>query len=143
MHIRSRSFQIAPYTPPEPRRDVPRKKRQEHSRERDIGRRVAEIRKRKAITQVELAAQLGMSQSLLSRYERGALRLHGALVADLAKALHSSADEILGVQASKSNGAMADRRFVRRLQKIEKLSKRKREALLTTIDQFLKETAAP
>jgi len=122
---------------------VPRKKRQEHTQEQAIGRRISEIRKRKAITQVELAAQLGMSQSLLSRYERGVLRLHGALVADLAKALHTSTDEILGLQATKSNGSLADRRFVRRLQRIEGLSKRKREALLTTIDQFLKDTRAP
>jgi transcriptional regulator with XRE-family HTH domain len=117
---------------------VPRRSRQVTSTEKTIGAKISEIRKRQALTQVELARKLGMSQSLLSRYERGDLRLHGALVADIAKALHVPADELLGLKDSKDNGFFADRRFVRRLQQIDKLSKRKKEALLTTIDGFLR-----
>jgi len=90
------------------------------------------------MTQVQLAAKLGMSQSLLSRYERGSLRLHGALVGDIARALQTSADELLGLKEVKANGLFPDRRFVRRLQMIEGLSKRKKEALLTTLDAFLR-----
>jgi transcriptional regulator with XRE-family HTH domain len=90
------------------------------------------------MTQVELAHKLGMSQSLLSRYERGDLRLHGALVADLARTLRISADELLGLKEAKENGIVGERRFARRLQQIEKLSKRKKEALLTTLDAFLR-----
>jgi transcriptional regulator with XRE-family HTH domain len=96
------------------------------------------MRKRQAMTQVQLAAKLGMSQSLLSRYERGSLRLHGALVGDIARALQTSADELLGLKEVKANGFFPDRRFVRRLQMIEGLSKRKKEALLTTLDAFLR-----
>jgi transcriptional regulator with XRE-family HTH domain len=90
------------------------------------------------LTQVELARKLGMSQSLLSRYERGDLRLHGALVAEVAHALHVTADELLGLKEPKEDGFFSDRRFVRRLQQIDRLSKRKKEALLTTIDAFLR-----
>ena len=79
-----------------------------------------------------------MSQALLSRYERGALRLHGALVAELAKALRVSADEILGLKELKPDGALHERRFVRRLDQIRKLPKRKKQALLMTIDSFLR-----
>ena len=116
---------------------MPRRSRQVASAEKTIGARIAEIRKRQAMTQVELAAKLGMSQSLLSRYERGTLRLHGALVGEIARALHVGADELLGLKETKEDGFFADRRFVRRLQQIDKLSKRKKEALLTTIDAFL------
>jgi transcriptional regulator with XRE-family HTH domain len=62
------------------------------------------------MTQVELAAALGMDQLLLSRYERGALRLHGALVANFARVLQVTADEILGVTTSKAAGPLAERR---------------------------------
>jgi transcriptional regulator with XRE-family HTH domain len=88
------------------------------------------------MTQIELAAALGMGQSLLSRYERGALRLHGARV------LHVTADEILGVAASKVTGPLVERRVVRRLQDIERLPRRKKEILLSTIDSFLRGAAA-
>jgi transcriptional regulator with XRE-family HTH domain len=117
---------------------LPRRSAQVATAEKQIGARITAIRKRLGMPQVELATKLGMSQSLLSRYERGVLRLHGALVADLAKTLQSSTDEILGLKELKGNGASHDRRFVRRLQKIEMLSKRKKQALITTIDAFLK-----
>ena len=122
---------------------MPRLRKEKTSRQADIGARVAAIRKRQALTQVELARKLGMSQSLLSRYERGVLRLHGTLIIDVAKVLQTSADEILGLKESKGNGLFTDRRFVRRLQKLERLPKRKKAALLTTLDSFLKGAHTP
>jgi transcriptional regulator with XRE-family HTH domain len=116
---------------------VPRRTKKVSTREKLIGSRIAEIRKRRAMPQGELAATLGMSQSLLSRYERGLLRLHGALVVDLAKALRVSTDELLGTKDLKTNGHH-DRRFVRRLDRIETLPKHKKQARLSTIDSFLK-----
>jgi len=106
--------------------------------EMKIGARIAELRKRRGMTQLELAERLRMSQSLLSRYERGLIRLHGQLVAEFAKALRVSADELLGLKPTKSNGFVPERRFLRRLEKVHKLSKRQKENLLGTIDAFLK-----
>jgi transcriptional regulator with XRE-family HTH domain len=123
---------------------VPRRSKRVDSIEKTIGARIADLRKRRAITQVELAQKLGMTQSVLSRYERGVLRLHGALVIEIAKALRASSDEVLNIKEAPSNGNIfKDRRFVRRLQQIEKLSKRKKEALLTTIDAFLRGEQRP
>jgi transcriptional regulator with XRE-family HTH domain len=79
-----------------------------------------------------------MDQSLLSRYERGALRLHGALVADLARVLRVSTDEILGLTPAAPAGPLAERRVVRRLQDIARLPRRKKDILLSTIDSFLR-----
>ena len=76
---------------------------------------------------------------MLSTYERGTVRIHGAMVAALAKALRTSTDELLGVKESKENGVMKDRRFLRRLEQIDRLPRRKKDALLTTIDAFLKQ----
>jgi transcriptional regulator with XRE-family HTH domain len=123
---------------------MPRRRAKPATPESVIGARISEIRKRQAMTQVQLAAAVGMDQSLLSRYERGVLRLHGALVADLAKALHVTADELLGLKEPKPNGVLADRRVVRRIQQIERLPRRKKEILLATIDSFLRgESVAP
>ena len=117
---------------------MPRRTTKVTTLEQTIGARIAQIRKQRGMSQTDLAKKIGLSQSVLSRHERGTLRLHGALVTELAKALHSSADEILGLKESKQDGLFTDRRFVRRLQQIERLSKRKKEALLTTIDAFLR-----
>lgn len=104
--------------------------------EKTIGARIREIRKRRGLTQVELAQQLGIEQSLLSHYERGAVRIHGSLVAKLASILQVTADELLGLSAP-SGPDIKDRRFLRRLQRIDKLSKRDKELLLGTVDAFL------
>lgn len=103
-----------------------------------IGKRLAFLRKMRGATQVEIADQLGMTQALVSDYERGKLRLHGALVVAFAKALRVSADEILGLKNTNGFGPFKDRRFLKRLEKIDKLPRRDRQVLLRTIDTFLK-----
>jgi transcriptional regulator with XRE-family HTH domain len=107
-----------------------------------FGKRLQQIRKRRSISQVEMAQRLGIHQSLISQYERGYLRLHGGLIVRLAQALRTTPDEILGVRPSKENGQghTLDRRFVRRLHKVDKLSAHKKKLLLGTIDAFLSKT---
>ncbi|MBN1919195.1 MAG: helix-turn-helix transcriptional regulator [Verrucomicrobia bacterium] len=108
-----------------------------------IGRRIALLRARRGFTQTELAKKLGMSQPLLSRYERGELRLHGALVAELATALAVPSDEILGLTETKDNGAVKDRRLLRLAQEIDRLPRQDKRALIRTIEQYLKGAHVP
>jgi len=63
--------------------------------------------------------------------------LHDAMVAALARALHLFTDELLGAIPLKENGSFQDRRFFRRLQRIEKLPKQAKQALLKMIDTYL------
>ncbi len=107
---------------------------------RAIGEQLARLRKERGITQIEMAELLGVSQGNVSDYERGALRLHGELLVRLARILRVSADEILGLEKSSPPTASRDRRLRRRLQDIDKLSRRDREALLRTLDAFLAKT---
>jgi len=105
--------------------------------EKTIARRLRDLRKRRGKSQAELAAALGIDQTLVSAYERGAVRLHGAIVAAFAKALRTSTDELLGLKDAPQRGIYSDRRFIRRLERIEKLPKRAKQALLKTIDTYL------
>jgi transcriptional regulator with XRE-family HTH domain len=102
-----------------------------------IGDRLAQLRKERGITQVEIAELVGVSQPVYSGYERGELRLHGELLVRLAHILRVSADEILGLAAEEPRRAPRDRRLLRRLRDLERLSKRDRDALLRTVDAFL------
>ena len=49
---------------------------------------------------------LGVSQPIVSDYERGELRLHGELIIQLTKILEVTADEILGLESTKSNNSV-------------------------------------
>lgn len=105
--------------------------------EKTIARRLRELRKRRGKTQAEMAEILGIDQTLVSAYERGAVRMHGAIVAAFAKTLRTSADQLLGLKDVKQDGVFSDRRFVRRMERIDKLPKRAKQALLKTLDTYL------
>ncbi len=103
-----------------------------------MGERIAQFRKDKGMTQKELAEALGVTQPVVSDYENDVIRLPADVVAELAKILTVSADEILGLKVNASkNSTLKNRRLVRRVQQIDKLPKRDQEALLRTIDAFL------
>lgn len=103
-----------------------------------FGQRVARLRKERGYTQVELAEKIGIIQALISDYERDKLRPYGDMVARFALALDVTADELLGIAPlAKTRGAVHNRRFLRRLQMVDKLPKRDQDALLRTIDAFL------
>jgi transcriptional regulator with XRE-family HTH domain len=89
--------------------------------------------------QVELAQRLGIHPSLISQYECGYLRLHGALLIRLAQALQTTPDDILGAHATAAaeEFPVIDRRFLRRLKHVDKLSRHQKRLLLGTIDAFL------
>ncbi len=102
------------------------------------GARVARLRRDRGITQIELAEKLGVTQSVVSDYERDTLRLNSELIVQLTEILGASADEILGLEkASRSERGLSNRRLYRQLQSIDKLPKRDQQALLRTIAAFL------
>ena len=104
---------------------------------RAVGRRLAQIRKGRGITQVEMAKLLGVVQSGYSAYERGIVRIHAELLIQLCQLLKVSADEILGLKDSAGDLATFDRRLLKRLREIETLSRRQKQALIRTLDDFL------
>ena len=107
---------------------------------RAIGQRLAHIRKVRGLTQTDVAGQLGLAQSVYSTYESGDLRLHGELLLQLSSILKTSPNEILGFEESLPAITPLDRRLLKRLQKVETLSRRQQQALIRTIDEFLERT---
>ena len=105
--------------------------------EKTIGKRLREIRKRRGLTQAEVAGQLGLDQTLVSNYERGAARLHGALVAGFAKALRVSSDELLGLKPVKETQSPKTARLLKRLQKVEELPLSDQRTLLKLVQGLL------
>ena len=101
-----------------------------------IGQRVRQIRKRRGLSQTELASSLGVHQSLVSEYELGTVRIPATVLAAFGQILKTPLEQLVGLKTPKGD-AFEDRRFSRRLEKIDKLPRRKKQALLQTIDTFL------
>jgi transcriptional regulator with XRE-family HTH domain len=106
---------------------------------KDLGARVRSLRQQRGITQVELALAMHLTQSNVSAIERGVRGITIHQVVELARILRVTTDEILGAHPTTPSSAPAvkGRRFLRRLQMIERLPKRDQQALLRTIDAFL------
>ncbi len=108
-----------------------------------LGKRLAKLRKERGITQVELAKALNVSQSNMSDYERGILRLHGELIMQIMRTLEISSDELFDLNDDDEKDEAAPKRatknkkFLTRLRQVEQLPKRDRDALMRTIDTYL------
>ena len=103
-----------------------------------LGERLARFRKERGFTQVELAQCMGITQALITDYERDKLRPYAEMVVRFALALGLTTDEVLGLRAAPlASVARIPRRFLRRLEALSQLPKRDQEALLRTIDAFL------
>ncbi len=104
----------------------------------NFGERLATLRKAAGFTQVELAAELGISQRMVAYYENPAAAPPANLLPQIASALGVSIDELYGVQAKrrlvKQDG---DSRLRRRLLAIEKLGVAEKRQVLQILDAFI------
>jgi transcriptional regulator with XRE-family HTH domain len=106
---------------------------------RALGRRLAQLRKQRGLSQEELARRVGAIQVVISDYENGKSRLFAETAVRFAAALDVPVQELLQVSkpVAVEPAHRPSRRLLRRMEKIERLPRRKQMALLTTIDAFL------
>jgi transcriptional regulator with XRE-family HTH domain len=102
-----------------------------------LAKRVEFFRKQSGILQAELAEKLGVTQPMISRIEKGLARLNGELIVQLATIFGITTDELLGANSKRQQDLTIGRRWVKRLQQIDDLSKRQQDALALIIDAFL------
>jgi transcriptional regulator with XRE-family HTH domain len=125
---------------------MPRKKTSESahaSAAETPGERLARLRKERGWTQVELAERIGITQTLLSDYERGKLRLNADMIVRFANVLDITTDDLLQPKGAQTKlRPKPSLRVQRRMEKIEKLPPHQQNYLLKTIDGFLKGVAS-
>lgn len=106
--------------------------------EETIGKRIARLRKKKGLTQTELAKKIGTIQRLVSDYELGRIRLYDEMVARFAIALDTTTDYIIGL--AKNNVNYEDSfflKFIPRIKEIESLSEDKIDIILKDLDNSI------
>lgn len=121
----------------------PRKKDSAKKVHRDLGQRLAYFRKLRNYNQRELAERVGVVQVVVSDYETGKLRLTAEMALRFAAALDVPIQQLLATDSTLpvEPPRQPNRRLLQRLEQIERLPRRKQEALLLTIDTFLKSTS--
>jgi transcriptional regulator with XRE-family HTH domain len=106
--------------------------------EQGFGQRLASLRKSAGFTQIELAAELGVSQRMVAYYESPAATPPANLLPQIASTLGVTIDELFGRGAKrrlvKQEG---DSRLRRRLLAIEKLDVADKRQVLQVIDAFI------
>jgi len=109
----------------------------ENMKERSIegfGRRLADIRKSRSMTQAQLGEFVGVSNRVIAYYETESDQPPGALLAELAKALKVSADELLGLKPPKEPTNPKLARLLNRLKRVADLPPADQRAVLQHID---------
>jgi len=89
------------------------------------------------MTQEELAQEIGITQALVSKYEKGKLQISSEMLLRFTIALRTSSDRILGIDDQNIDQDIS-LKISRRMNKIESLPESEKKALLKTIDIYLR-----
>jgi transcriptional regulator with XRE-family HTH domain len=100
--------------------------------------RLVALRKAAALTQQQLADEVGVSRRMIAYYEGQSEHPPTTLLPALARALNVSADELLGLEPiAKRNGRVPDNRMQRRLQQLANLPLEDRRQAMQLLDAFI------
>ncbi|MCP4043261.1 MAG: helix-turn-helix transcriptional regulator [Gammaproteobacteria bacterium] len=101
-----------------------------------FGKRLAALRKAAGYTQQQLADEIGATRRQIAYYEAESQHPPANLLVDLARALNTSTDELLGLKAAKKIRP-PDNRLQRRMQQIEKMGAKEKRQIIQLLDTFI------
>jgi len=107
-----------------------------------IAQRLVRLRKERGLTQAQMAERLGVSQPVVSDYERGGLRLHGELILKVAEILDVTADQLLGIETKappKKRGPQSQ--LEKQMAAIAGLPRKEQQQLLAVVQAFVNQHA--
>ncbi len=103
-----------------------------------LGERLARIRKERGLTQKDIADRTGLTQVLVSDYERDRIRLTAEMAVRFVEAMGVSTEELLRLKKKAAHPEdQPSPKLLRRMKQIECLPVYEQRALLTTIDKFI------
>jgi len=108
----------------------------------ESGQRLATLRKRAGLSQMQLAEVVGIPQRTLSFYEREAEAIPSKLVPLLAQALDVTIEEVLGLEPKeqpKKRGPQSQ--LEKQMQTIASLPRKEQQQLLAVVEAFISQHA--
>jgi transcriptional regulator with XRE-family HTH domain len=109
---------------------------------KDLGARVAQLRKGQGLTQTQLAERLGIAQQTLAHYEVGRLRVAASMLPTLAQMLGTSVEELIGQSPARAGGKRGPApRLQKQLERLSALPKPKQRAVMEVLESMLAQAA--
>ncbi|HET7662748.1 MAG TPA: helix-turn-helix transcriptional regulator [Rhodanobacteraceae bacterium] len=103
-----------------------------------LGRRIAERRKALGITQVQLAETLGIAQQTMAHYEGGVSRIAVETLTQLAVALQTNVEELIGTQTKHRAGKRGPApRIQQQLERVSQLPRARQRMVSEVLDSLL------
>lgn len=102
-----------------------------------FGARLAELRKAAGYTQMEFAAEVGITQRMVAYYEAPDANAPAHLLPQMAAALGVNVEVLLGTKPPKRVKQLASNRLERRLLEIEKLDAKAKRQITQLLDTFI------
>ena len=106
-----------------------------------LGRRIADRRKAQGITQVELAKDLGIAQQTMAHYEGGVSRIAVETLSQLAVALDTSVEALIGTSTRSTNKRGPAPKLQQQLERITQLPKAQQRFVIQMLDTVLQQQA--
>jgi transcriptional regulator with XRE-family HTH domain len=108
---------------------------------KQLGARIAALRKDQGMTQVQLAEALGLSQQMVASYEVGRRRAPVSLLPQIAQTLAVSLEELIGqkdLQPAKRGPAP---KLQQQIERIQQLPRSKQRFVIEMLDTVLQQAA--
>jgi transcriptional regulator with XRE-family HTH domain len=106
-----------------------------------LGNRIAQLRKDQDITQVQLAELLGVSQQTINAYEVGRRRIQVSALPVIARALHTSIEELIGDDTRRGSKRGPASRLQQQLDQVSQLPKAKQKFVSEMLDTVLQQAS--
>ena len=104
---------------------------------RQLGERVAALRKQNQITQVQMARELGVSQQQIASYEAGRVKIPVSSLPKLSMVLAASIEEIVGIERPSRRGPAS--RLQQQVTLIGELPRPKQKFIMEMLEGFIRQ----
>jgi len=112
---------------------------------KQLGRKIASLRKEQQITQVQLAEILGISQQYMQAFEAGRRKVPSSMLPTLAEVLAVSVEELIGITNSDSKDNSKKRgpapKLLKQVEQISQLPKSKQKFVMDMLDTVIQQAA--
>jgi transcriptional regulator with XRE-family HTH domain len=104
---------------------------------KDLGSRIAQLRKEAGLSQQAVADELGIAQQTLAHYEVGRLRMPASLLPPLAQLFGVRGDDLLGLSSTASGKRGPTPKLQQQMERLHHLPKAKQKVIMEMLDGVL------
>ncbi len=108
---------------------------------KQLGSKIAVLRKEQNITQVQLAEVLGISQQYMQAFEAGRRKVTSSMLPTLAEVLAVSVEELIGIAPVNNKKRGPAPKLLRQVELISQLPKSKQKFVMDMLDTVIQQAA--